>query len=182
MTQKKSIYLAGAIEKAPDLGATWRSEVSPVLESLGFKVLNPLKEESTIAKVEQIKKDYKSWDDYRRATTIEDYTSTLRQIVNLDLHIIDHETDILLVYWDIYVQQGAGTIGEITVAKYLGIPVYIVCSPCVKSSEIPGWILGCASQVFVSFDDGIEFLQENESDTCPRVGEFTDVGQPTLFF
>jgi len=182
MTRKRSIYLAGAIEKAPDLGATWRNEVSPTLEGLGFKVFNPLKEESTIAKVEQVKATYESWEDYRNATTVEDYTDTLRQIVDLDLDIIAYKTDILFVYWDLYVQQGAGTIGEITIARYLGIPVYIICSPDTKLSKIPGWVLGCAHQIFTSLSDGVEYIQENEPNEFPTTPEFTDVELPTLFF
>ena len=39
--KKLTAYLAGALEAAADLGAGWRTEITPFLEEQGFEVLNP---------------------------------------------------------------------------------------------------------------------------------------------
>jgi hypothetical protein len=41
-------------------------------------------------------------------------------------------------------------------AKFVGKPVYLVTE--LDLQEIPGWILGCATKVFGSFDDLRQFL------------------------
>ena len=41
MPSKKHVYLAGAIEAAPDKGTRWRTILTPQLEELGYKIFNP---------------------------------------------------------------------------------------------------------------------------------------------
>ena len=52
--------------------------------------------------------------------------------------------------------RGAGTQGELTFAHRLGIPVYLICGMPV--AEISGWLLGCATEVFESFEGFHEFM------------------------
>ena len=59
-------------------------------------------------------------------------------------------------YWDQYAGRGAGTQGELTFAHRMGIPVYLICGMPVE--EISGWLLGCATEVFLSFDEFNEFM------------------------
>ena len=53
--------------------------------------------------------------------------------------------------------RGAGTKGELTMAKYFGKPVYLVTS--IPYHDIPGWVLGCTTQLFSSFDELNVFLR-----------------------
>jgi hypothetical protein len=55
--------------------------------------------------------------------------------------------------------MGGGTYGELTVAYYHNIPVYMVAAKPL--SQISGWILGCATEFFESFEELKEFLREN---------------------
>jgi hypothetical protein len=51
---------------------------------------------------------------------------------------------------------GGGTHGELTVCYEHGIPVYMVLG--IPRAEVSSWILGCASEVFDSFQELREFL------------------------
>ena len=64
-------YLAGAMDRVPDRGSTWRENISPFLESLGVMVFNPLKkpsnigqEDETVARHKKHLKQQKRYDRY----------------------------------------------------------------------------------------------------------------------
>jgi hypothetical protein len=52
--------------------------------------------------------------------------------------------------------RGAGTKGEVTIAKHFGKPVYLVTS--MRLEEIPGWVLACVTKIFSRFEDLFSFL------------------------
>jgi hypothetical protein len=37
------VYLAGAMDRVPDRGSTWRDNITPFLVNLGITVFNPIK-------------------------------------------------------------------------------------------------------------------------------------------
>lgn len=39
---KQRVYLAGAIDRVPDRGTAWRSEITPFLDDLGLTIFNPI--------------------------------------------------------------------------------------------------------------------------------------------
>ena len=39
---KQRTYLAGAMDRVKDRGATWRESITPFLDSLGIIVFNPI--------------------------------------------------------------------------------------------------------------------------------------------
>jgi hypothetical protein len=55
--------------------------------------------------------------------------------------------------------RGAGTKGEVTIAKHFGKPVYMVTS--MRLEEIPGWVLACTTQTFPDFDGLFRLLTGN---------------------
>ena len=55
------------------------------------------------------------------------------------------------------VALGAGTQGEITVAKYFKKPVYLVTK--IDKIKIPSWVIGCSQEIFNDFNDLKQFLQ-----------------------
>ena len=78
------------------------------------------------------------------------FQGTVRKIIDYDLDWIERKCDYIVAFWDEYAGRGAGSQGELTLAYRRGIPVYLVSA--VPVSQISGWILGCATEVFRDFD------------------------------
>jgi len=141
------------MEYAKGEGVNWRREMEVWVDSaLGHTVFNPNREsEQFLARrLPDIQfRDLKKQD-------LENYTVLVRELIDIDTHEIAEQTDYVICYWDASAQRGAGTTGEVTMAKFVGKPVYLVTE--LDLQEIPGWILGCATKVFGSFDDLRKFL------------------------
>jgi hypothetical protein len=151
--QKKCVYLAGAIERAPDSGATWRRYVQGILTDLGFTVFNPCFEEFDVLDAEE-KKYFRHW----KTEDPEKFQKAIRKILERDLHHLMHHTQLVVCYYDRYAMEGAGTAGELTLAYWARIPVYLVLG--IPRAEVPSWILGCATRVFEDFRALEEALRE----------------------
>ena len=84
------------------------------------------------------------------------FQQTIRKIIAYDLDWIEHRSDYIVAYWDEYASKGAGSQAELSLAHRRGIPVYLVTE--LPLGNVSGWILGCASEVFSSFDELKQFL------------------------
>jgi nucleoside 2-deoxyribosyltransferase len=144
-------YLAGSIEYSPDLGKGWRARIKPALTSLGHEVYDPAEDELKNLTETEVR-EFRSW----KATDLGRFRQTVKKIIAYDLDLIEHRCDAIVCYWDEYAGRGAGTQGELTFAHRMGIPVYLICG--VPVEQISGWLLGCATEVFSSFDAFQEFL------------------------
>jgi hypothetical protein len=151
----KRVYLSGGMEYAPNEGRDWRSTLQEWLErELRCEVFNPNAEsEKFLGRVlpgidfRQLKLD-----------NLERFREVVQEIVDLDCREIAEKSDYVICYWDRSAAQGAGTKGEITMARYFGKPVYLVTS--FPLQEIPGWVLGCTSRVFPDFETLRDFLHQ----------------------
>lgn len=144
-------YLSGSIEYSPDLGKGWRARVTPFIRALGHEVYDPAADEKKDLTDEEVR-EFRGW----KTTDLERYQATLRRIIAWDLDYIQTRTDYVVCYWDAAAVRGAGTQGELTFAHRCGIPVYLVLGMPVR--VVSGWILGCATEVFVSFPELQSFL------------------------
>jgi nucleoside 2-deoxyribosyltransferase len=140
------VYLAGAIEYAPDKGKAWRERLTPFLRSLGCDVYDPAQDEQKNLTNEE-RDRFRSW----KKTDLPRFQRTIRKIIDWDMEWITRRADAVIVYWDEYAGRGAGTSGELTAAYRYGKPVYLVAGMPVE--KISGWILGCSTRVFTSFDE-----------------------------
>jgi hypothetical protein len=140
------VYLCGAIEYAPDYGKAWRADISVFLRELGHTVYDPALDEKKNLTEEEVR-DFRQW----KSADLPRFQQTIRKIIAYDLDLVERQCDCIVAYWDEYAGRGAGTQGELTLAHRRGIPVYLVTA--VPVEKISGWILGCASHVFTSFDD-----------------------------
>ncbi len=145
------VYLSGAVEYAPDFGKQWRAEISPLLKSLGHQVYDPAQDEKKNLSDEEVA-DFRGW----KRSDLPRFQQTIRKIIAYDLDLVERQTDYIICYWDEHALKGAGTHGELTLAYRLGIPVYLVTP--LPVANISGWILGCSTQVFSSFDQLSGFL------------------------
>ena len=145
------IYLCGAIEYSPDHGKTWRTEVTRFLHELGHEVYDPaLDEKKDLTDVEL--REFRDW----KQADLPRFQQTIRKIIQYDLDWVEERCDALVAYWDEHAGKGASTQGELTVAYRRGLPVYLVTK--LPPDQVSGWVLGCASQVFSSFDELREYL------------------------
>ena len=151
--RKFKAYLSGGMEYAANEGADWRIEIEEWLRNeLGHAVFNPNKESEEFLRVHFPDGDIRSlkFEDVSR------FSKLLQGVVDLDTKEIAKNSDYVICYWDQAAQKGAGTKGEITMAKYFQKPVYLVTE--MNHVEIPGWILGCTTVFFPSFDELKKFL------------------------
>ncbi|HEY6252221.1 MAG TPA: hypothetical protein VI685_19880 [Candidatus Angelobacter sp.] len=148
---KVFFYLSGSIEYSPDFGKGWRAQVTPLLKSLGHEVYDPAQDEKkNLSEVEV--REFRSW----KKSDLPRFRRTVQKIIAYDLDLIEQRCDAIVCYWDQHAGRGAGTQGELTLAHRLGIPVYLICA--VPVEEVSGWLLGCASEVFTSFEDFQAFI------------------------
>jgi len=138
-------YLAGAIEHAPDRGQAWREAMVAFLQAeLGHTYYNPLVEENKYLTPAELAtfRTYKESDLPR-------FQAIVRKLIRGDLQALMNEIDYIICLWDVYAMKGGGTYGELTVAFYRNIPVYMVTTLPVR--EISGWILGCTTAIYPDF-------------------------------
>jgi len=147
-------YLAGAIEHAPDNGSAWRKEITEFLsKNLSHTVYDPTVEEFQILTPEE-----SSQFRELKQKNLPRFKSVVSKLIDHDLKTLTSSIDYVICYWDQYVLNGGGTHGEVTVSYHYDIPVYLVAG--MPTEKISGWILGCSSQVFATFNDLENFLLE----------------------
>ncbi|MBX7245676.1 MAG: hypothetical protein K1X53_09255 [Candidatus Sumerlaeaceae bacterium] len=148
----KHVYLAGAIEYAPDGGKGWRKRVEAFITThLGLRVFNPCINEVAILTPEE-NQHFRRWKSEDRPR----FLNPIRRIIDHDLDQVLNLTHFIVCYWDEHAIRGAGTAGELTLAYRFGIPSYVVLG--MPAAQVSSWTLGCATEVFGSFDELEAFL------------------------
>ncbi len=148
------IYLSGGMEYAENEGRDWRSALQDWLEStFSCSIFNPNRESERFLARRHPGLDLREL----KFTDIVRFTRIVSEIVDLDCREIADQTDVVICYWDEGAMRGAGTKGELTMARFTGKPVYMVTS--MPPAEIPGWVLGCTTRIFGSFEELKTFLQ-----------------------
>jgi hypothetical protein len=146
-------YLSGGMEYADGEGVGWRKEMQEWIEKhLRHEVFNPNVESERLFAT-----TYKGVDFRKlKSENLEQYRKIAQQLVEFDCSEIARRTDYVVCYWDESAAKGAGTKGELTMAKFFGKPVYLVTK--FPLHELPGWVLGCVTKTFRSFEELKEFL------------------------
>jgi hypothetical protein len=154
ITTTMRAYLSGGMERAKDSGASWRSSLERwLLKNLSHQSFNPVR----VSK-ELLAARYPGIDRRRmKENKPDEFRALVSQMIDIDLHAVAQECDYCICYWDRSAQEGAGTQGEITLARYLGKPVYLVTKIPVK--RIPGWVIGCSTHIFAGIPQLKRFLR-----------------------
>ena len=147
------VYLSGGMEYAKNEGIDWRNDLDTwIRKNLEHNIFNP--------NIESEKYLGKSLPDRNfralKSTDIQAYIKIVKKFVIIDSKEIAIRSDYVVCYWDKSAQRGAGTKGELTIARYFNKPVYMVTR--IPKERIPGWVLGCVTQFFISFGQLKEFL------------------------
>lgn len=148
-------YLSGGMEYVTDEGRSWREEMEEWLTSaLGWESFNPNRnsDELLARRTPDVPfRALKSADPAR-------YQKIVEEIVAVDSHEVAEGSDCVICLWDEGAARGAGTKGELTIARYFNKPVYLVTT--MRYEELPGWVLGCTTKRFTSFEELKRFLLE----------------------
>jgi hypothetical protein len=151
------------MEYSPGEGRVWREEMQGWLEeNLGWEVFNPNLESDRMLAVLCPGRDLRAL----KHTDLPEYGRIVSRLVEHDCREIAERSDVVICYWDEGAMRGAGTKGELTMAKYFGKPVYMVT--VLPRTEIPGWVLGCTTAFFSSFDELKPFLLASSRETAGR--------------
>lgn len=156
MAKTPKAYLSGGMEYAHNEGAKWRKDIEAWLKkNLGHLTFNPNDES------DRFFKKYYPDINFRKIKeqNINLYKEIVEKLVHIDINEIAKNTDYVICFWDEGAAKGAGTKGEITIAKYFNKPVYLVTS--FPPSSIPGWVIGCTNKIFNSFNELKIFLLDN---------------------
>ncbi len=146
------VYLAGAIEYAPDYGRGWRREITPFLRfELGHQVYDPAEDERKSLTVEE-QQNLRRW----KTGDLARFQAAVRKIIDFDLEVVAR-ADYVVCCWDEDCTRGAGTSAELTLAYRRGIPIYLVTQMPVE--KVSGWVLGCSTGIFSSFGELRDFLK-----------------------
>ena len=148
----KTAYLSGPIENASNDGAQWRENLTSWLRNeLNHDAFNPVEE--TRSRISGLNSD-----EFRalKRTEPTKYKNILRKIIDIDLNAVVKKTDYLIVHWDESVFKGGGTHGEVTLAYFLGKPIYLINK--IPLDDLSSWIFACSTEIFDSFDQLKEYL------------------------
>jgi len=144
-------YLAGAMDRVPDRGATWRDSITPFLTNMGITVFNPITKPTNLgledADTHNIKTKLKSQQRYDELSQI------MKTIRAVDLRLVDM-SDFLIVNLDINTHP-CGTLEEIFWANRQKKPIIIHMEQ--GKNQTPDWLFGTIPhQMFFSTWDEIK--------------------------
>lgn len=151
-------YLAGPIRKDIDF-ISWRKDISNFLWSIGAGVLDPCN-----------KPLYHNEDEFFQDKLLElkskckydDITNIMREIVTIDLHLVDLSTAIILhIDTDVHMQ---GSYAEMTYACLERKPLIVHAKNGKKN--LPAWVFGHAKHelFFDTWDEIKKYLNHIDKD------------------
>ena len=149
-------YLSGGMEYAQGEGRDWRVMLQDWLErELRASVFNPNVESDRLFSGRY------HGVNFRRLKTEDprQYRIIAAELVDLDCGEIAEHTDAVICYWDESAQRGAGTKGELTMARFFRKPVFMVTS--MPTEALPGWVIGCVTMIYPDFDTLKEELRRS---------------------
>lgn len=155
-------YLVGAMDRVKDGGTSWRGRITPHLNDMGVKVLDPCKK---IVK-NFSEEDARHWIEFYKETGQYDkIRQSFGVIRSADLRCVDI-SDFIIAHIDIDT-HACGTYEEITTANRQKKPVLVWCEQ--GKHKAPNWIFFMLphEHIFSSMEDVLSYLShiDNLQDT-----------------
>lgn len=134
--KNQRVYLAGAMDRVADRGATWRDNITPFLAEMGIEVFNPISKPTNIGledhDTHSIKTKLKQKERY------DELSSMMKIIRSVDLRLVDI-SDFMIVNLDLNVHP-CGTLEEIFWANRQKKP--IIVHMVQGKNQTPDWLFG----------------------------------------
>lgn len=154
--KNSTTYLVGAMDRVADGGISWRNKITPLLESLNIRIINPCEKP-----IRGIKEDDETrwWIQYYKET--EQYSKIKEKfsvIRNADLRCVDI-SDFIIAHIDLDV-HACGSYEEIVTANRQKKPVLIWCKQGKQNA--PNWLFFMLphDHIFGSMDDLLKYLKQ----------------------
>ena len=129
-------YLSGPIDYEVDKGEGWRNMITPFLEDLGVKVLNPL--HHSFMGADKIPAKRIKMDSLLKNNQFEELHEEMKELVHMDLRSVDLSSFIICNY-DSTVHM-CGTYEEIFAGNTSVKPVLLVHKK--PRNELSSWLYG----------------------------------------
>ena len=152
--QNLRVYLAGAMDRVPDRGATWRENITPFLKELDVVVWNPITKPINVGLEDNdthiLKTKLKSQKRY------DELSSLMKPIRAVDLGMVDR-SDFLIVNLDLDVHP-CGTYEELFWANRLKRPILVHMEQGKQNA--PDWLFGTIphQMIFSTWDELKDYL------------------------
>lgn len=134
--KNQRVYLAGAMDRVSDRGATWRDNITPFLNNLGIIVFNPITKPTDIGLEDQESHSVKT--KLKQQHRYDELSSMMKTIRSVDLRLVDI-SDFLIVNLDLNVHP-CGTLEEIFLANRQKKPIII--HMVQGKDQTPDWLFG----------------------------------------
>lgn len=134
--KNQRVYLAGAMDRVPDRGTTWRDNITPFLENLGVIVFNPIKKPTDIGTEDADSHVTKT--KLKSQRRFDELSTMMKTIRAVDLRLVDI-SDFLVVNLDLEVHP-CGTYEEIFEANRSKKPILIHVEQ--GKDHTPDWLFG----------------------------------------
>jgi nucleoside 2-deoxyribosyltransferase len=158
--KNQRVYLAGAMDRVADRGASWREDITPFLSSLGVRVFNPLIKPTKVGledyHVGLMKKQLKENHQY------DELSKVMKTIRSTDLRLVDI-SDFIIVNLDINI-HACGTYEEVSLANRSKKPILFHVEQGKQNT--PDWLFGAVPHewFFSSWNDLKNYLISIDSD------------------
>jgi hypothetical protein len=158
--KKSRTYLAGPIDRvAVKEAMQWRDMITVELEQFGIDTLNPFGQFGG-DRLSRTRKHLGRWNDNGELSKIRKFVKDT--VIPPDLKMVE-ECDFLTIYVPHDGKEICGSYGEATLAFYLGKPVYVVTRRDLKPVNLPNWLIGLSDEIFTSWLDYLQFIEEKWS-------------------
>jgi nucleoside 2-deoxyribosyltransferase len=153
--KNQRVYLAGAMDRVPDRGSTWRDNITPFLNELGIVVFNPISKPTDIGLEDKDTHAIKT--NLKQKARYDELTSMMKTIRSVDLRLVDI-SDFLIVNLDLNTHP-CGTLEEIFWANRQKKPIII--HMVQGKNHTPDWLFGTIphQMIFSTWDEIKSYLQ-----------------------
>lgn len=134
--KNQRVYLAGAMDRVSDRGATWRDNITPFLRDMGIVVFNPITKPTDIGMEDNDSHTIKT--KLKQQHRYDELSSMMKTIRSVDLRLVDI-SDFLIVNLDLNVHP-CGTLEEIFLANRQKKPIII--HMVQGKDQTPDWLFG----------------------------------------
>lgn len=153
---KYKTYLIGPIG---DVGIgdarEWRDMITDELEKIGIEALNPLGKYGD--RLASVRSKLSNWNRFGNLNAIRGLVKD--RIIPPDLKMVE-KSNFVTFWLPAKGPEICGSFGEITLAFYLGKPVYIITRRRLKPVNIPNWAIGCSTKIFKDWCSYLNFIKE----------------------
>lgn len=152
--KNQRVYLAGAMDRVPDRGSSWRDSITPFLEEMDIIVFNPIKKPTDIGLEDRdshlLRQELKKQNDYSKLAIV------MKTIRAVDLRLVDI-SDFLIVNLNLDIHP-CGTYEEIFLANRQKKPIIIHMEQ--GKNNTPDWLFGTIphQMIFSSWDEIKQYL------------------------